>query len=75
MSVFRLEIELDKETIEETDELPNILRRVAGKVARGLMYGHLLDTNGNRVGDFQIEDDDDAEAVKVAMEPSAAATE
>jgi len=58
MNTFRMHVRLDNAAFDDSDELPRLLRRVAGVVtAKGAEPCHaqqLLDINGNVVGQWKI---------------------
>ena len=69
MKVFSVEIDMDNDAFSDgnhVDELREIFAQIADKMDRGFSNGYVFDTNGNRVGKFIIEyedefDDDDEE--------------
>jgi len=57
MTTFKLEISTDNAAFEDPEELPLLLRQVANWAAAGEREHGIVDTNGNTVGRFWIEDD------------------
>lgn len=53
-----IDIETDNAAFEENEEeLEYLLLSVVSKINAGYKSGSLRDTNGNRVGDFKVEED------------------
>jgi hypothetical protein len=53
-----IEMELDNAAFTEGDlseEIEYCLTRVMAKIAHGRMNGGIMDSNGNRVGEFDVE--------------------
>lgn len=57
-NMFTLSIETKNEAfnIHKGMELARLLREVASKVERGLEFGTINDSNGNRVGFWAVND-------------------
>lgn len=58
MTTFRCDITMDNAAFEDGVELPELLRKVAGDVEFGNQDGSIRDSNGNRVGTWQIDEDE-----------------
>ena len=56
---FKVRIRLGNEAMQTAEDLADALRRLAEKVERADVsgdHGVIMDTNGNRVGTWDIED-------------------
>jgi len=56
---FRCEIDMDNAAFEDDGELVRLLTKVAKQAAEGQTGMRIVDANGNRVGQWVIEGDDD----------------
>jgi len=56
---FRCEINMDNAAFEDDGELVRLLTKVAKQAAEGQTGMRIVDANGNRVGQWVIEGDDD----------------
>ena len=58
-SEFRIRIETGNDAFDQVEqsEVARILREVADKVEQGNSSGGILDANGNKVGQFGLEQD------------------
>lgn len=57
---FTLQFRINNAAFDDPGEIPRILRKVADAVAGGSGLGTVYDSNGNRVGDYWMDDRDDA---------------
>lgn len=57
--MFTLRIDTDNDAFREDEgrEVGIILQQAADKVLTGSLYGNLVDTNGNTVGEFDLRTD------------------
>lgn len=62
--VFRLEIECENAAFDEAPgyEIARILRNAGSQMEQGFIDGTLRDANGNKVGRFELADEQEAEA-------------
>lgn len=51
---MKLNIETDNSAFEDPNELPKILRSIARDIEEGRTFGIIRDTNGNRVGSWEL---------------------
>ena len=61
MRIFTCEVKMDNSAFEDPMELPQILREIARLVAEGQTGRGIRDSNGNRVGQW-VMDEIDVEA-------------
>lgn len=55
---FRVDINLDNVAFEDAEELPRIIDKIARQVRQGQTGMGIIDSNGNRVGQWVVEGDD-----------------
>lgn len=55
---FRVDINLDNASFEDAEELPRIIDKIARQVRQGQTGMGIIDSNGNRVGQWVVEGDD-----------------
>ena len=51
---FKMSVTMDNAAFESPEELPEIIRRVADRVADGETAGSVRDSNGNTVGTWRV---------------------
>jgi hypothetical protein len=56
---FMVNFNMDNATFEETPEIEirDHLVKIANMVMGGRVFGTIMDTNGNKIGDWEITDD------------------
>ena len=59
MRIFSCKIDMENEAFENHEELPRILRAIAAEITKGNTGKRVADTNGNFVGQWVIEEDDE----------------
>ena len=59
MRIFCCKIDMGNEAFEDYEELTRIVRAFAAEVAKGNTGKRVADINGNFVGQWVIEEDDD----------------
>jgi hypothetical protein len=58
---FRVWIELGNEAMSHPIQIAGALSKVAEKVGSGQTEGWIMDTNGNRCGKFEVDEDGSAD--------------
>ena len=61
---FTLQIDMNNEAFADgnhVDELREIFAKIADKLESGIIEGYVFDTNGNKVGRFNMEYNEDEE--------------
>ena len=59
MRIFSCKIDMENEAFENHEELPRILRAIAAEITKGNTGKRVADINGNFVGQWVIEEDDE----------------
>ncbi len=57
---FNLRIELGNAAMQTPEDIADALRSVANKLESGNTEGSIRDLNGNTVGEFKIEEENDS---------------
>lgn len=57
--MFQVSINLDNAAFDNPDELPQLLENIAKQIRDGKLEAVVVDSNGNRVGKWQIVSSDE----------------
>jgi hypothetical protein len=57
MTTFSLSIKMGNETMQSEDDISKALFQVAQKIKTGFAFGIIMDLNGNKVGEYSINED------------------